>query len=233
MRNSIATALALSVLLAFNLRADAACIPSVPMLHGLDSYFACDDGGPVSALAYQLTDPLGTNTGYEDIVLEGPPFDGHVTVQTDWSNYGITGCPVTTVGPQRVVLVVQDRLGKGLIVSFSGADPSLGYFVETSHPFDTSTSQIAPLRCGDRSGQPTIVSQTESVPGQVNLSLRFQPPLVYSDCDAGSVGISLGTTCTDSFQANATLAGLYTSVQACTGAADLRRSYYRRNCSIH
>src|SRR2546422_1028695 len=112
----------------------------------------------------------------------------------------VTGCPVTTVGPQRVVLVVQDRLGKGLIVSFSGADPSLGYFVETAHPFDTSTSQIAPLRCGDRSGQPTIVSQTESVPGQVNLRLRFQPPLVYSDCDAGSVGISLGTTCTDSFQ---------------------------------
>ena len=28
------------------------CLGSVPMIHGLDSYFLCEDAVPVSALAY-------------------------------------------------------------------------------------------------------------------------------------------------------------------------------------
>jgi len=107
-------------------QAVAYCPVSVPMYHGFDSYFACANAqGPVSAFAYQVSNPISVNTGFEIIATNLGP--NAVQISTDWANGGIVGCPVTPAGNQRVVILVQANDGKGLIVSLSGANPSLGY----------------------------------------------------------------------------------------------------------
>jgi hypothetical protein len=199
----------------------AACAFSVPMFHGLDSYFACADTGPVAGFAYQLTNPTGVNTGVEDIVSEGVLGDGRVQISTDWGTGGIVGCPISPAGPQRIVIAVQGNDGKGLFVSLSGANPDLGYLVEAAHKFDPETGLAFPLPCGDSGGAPAIVSQSSSG-GMVTVSLHFTAPTVYSDCDPDSVGIVAGVgTCPDNFVAVATPGRIFTRVGPCTTAPDM------------
>src|SRR5258705_7950489 len=107
-------------------RAYAACGGSVPMFHGLDSYFICSNFTPVFAYAYQLSQPLTVNTGTE--VISRNLAVGEEVIATDWANAGIVGCPVVG-GNHRVMIVVQGSDGQGIIVSLSGADPGLGYVV--------------------------------------------------------------------------------------------------------
>src|SRR5437867_1799179 len=82
----------------------AACPLSVPVVHAFDSFFACADASNVSALAYEIADPLAVNTGTLDIACEaygsgactgnsGVQDDGMVTIETDWSYPDAAGCP--------------------------------------------------------------------------------------------------------------------------------------------
>ena len=215
-RAILVTALIVGALFVLAPDVHGAC-SSVPMFHGLDSYFICSNFSPVFAYASQLSQPLTVNTGSETITRNLAA--GAVVVATDWGNGGILGCPQTPLGNTRVMIVVQGSDGQGIIVSISGADPGLGYIVETAHPFDAAGSTIFPLACSRQAGAPTIISK--QVSGlQVTLDLHFERPLVYSDCDPDSVGMAGlgGTTCPDAFSANSSVSDIYTSLQPCTGA---------------
>jgi hypothetical protein len=204
------------------------------MIHGLDDYFLCDDAVPVSALAYQISNAAGANSGTADILCETTfSFDcqdpqglgdGKTQVQTDWGNPGFYGCPFGPTGPQRVAIVAQGSDGKGLIISLSGADSDIGYLVEAAHKFDPATGLAHSLPCSDAAGQPRIRSRTTGADGRVTLDLHMAAPLVSTDCDPDSVGIMVGlNTCPDAFTPSSAVGRLYTSVQPCRGPQDLRR----------
>jgi hypothetical protein len=200
-------------------KAYAICGGSVPMIHGLDSYFACDNSkGPVSAFSYLLSAPTTTNTGTEFIAvnLSTDPVN-KVQIQTDWGNGGILGCPQDATGNHRVMIVVQATDGTGLLASISGVDASVGYLVETAHTYDGAGGAL-PLNCTNQNGRPQVTLLTSSA-----ISVKVTPPHIYSDCDPNSVGIAaLGDTCPDGFNgASATVGGIYTSTQPCATRPDV------------
>jgi hypothetical protein len=174
------------------------------------------------------------NTGTERILCEaydgarctgfsGSPGDGQATIETDWMNPGVLGCPVGPDGPQRVVIVVagMGRLaGTSLLVSISGAHPDLGYLVEAAHPYDAATETIRPLICQDSA---FVVARSS---GQA--IVRFVLPPVRSDCEAGSLGAAfpeLGT-CPDAFSPQVAPGSVYALRQPCTEIIDLRRGLW-------
>lgn len=210
------------------------CQFSVPMFHGLDSYFECADALPVPSFAYQISAPDSVNTGTADIICETLGIDcsdlrglgdGRIRVQMDWGNAGISLCPsYPDTGNERIALVVQGTDGQGLVLSLSGADPAIGYLVEAAHKFDPVTGLAHPLPCSDAAGQPQVTSRTTGADGRVTLDLHLAAPLVYTDCDPDSVGMLGGlNTCPDGFTPASSVARLYTSVQPCDRAPDLRR----------
>ena len=213
---------------------DSPCPFSIPMFHGLDSYFQCADARPVAALAYQITAADSVTSGTLDIICDtigsidcSDPSglgDGTIQVQMNWGNSGVSGCPFPVPGPPRLAIVVQGTDGNGLIVSLSGADPAIGYLVEAAHKFDPVTGLAHPLPCGDAAGQPQITSRTTGADGRVTLDLHLEAPQVHTDCDPDSVGVAGGlNTCPDAFNPDSAVARLYTSVQPCDRAPDLRR----------
>jgi len=216
----------------------AVCPTSVPVLHAFGSFFAWADSTSVSALAYEIADPLAVNTGTLDIACEafdgvacfgnsGVQGDGMVTIETDWGYPGAAGCPASPElpFPQRIVVVVQDSDSNGIVVSLSGADPSLGYAVEAAHKFDPATGTVAPLAC--RHNRPTLVSYVENPDGTVFVRLHLDPPLVYSDCDPDSLGVlAVGTTCPDAFSPAASVDNLYVKQGPCVPSVDLRRAQW-------
>lgn len=220
-------------------RLEAACSVPVPMYHGLDSYFVCPDGRPVYAFAYQLSDPTVTNSGTEKIACEafdgvvcytgGSVGDGRVTIETNWVNPGIVGCPVLPdVGAQRVVIVVVgwgDGFGRGLVVSVSGSSPANGYLVEAAHRLDAATMTPRPLDCR------SVVSSAVIVSGE--MIVHFISPAVYTDCDPDSIGFNLpslpggaASTCTDDFHPTVGLGPVYTLVQPCADPVDIHKELW-------
>jgi len=196
----------------------ARCGSTVPMIHGFGGYFACDNSrGPVSAFAYQLSNPTANNTGTEII---GRSFGtGQVDIQTDWGNANIVGCPQIGGANTRVMIVVQANDGTGILASISGASGALafGYTVETAQTFlgfDPVTGQVltTPLPCTSQNGRPVVRGV-----GPSSVDIHVDPPRIFSDCDSGSVGEALGDACVDGFAGTTTggIGGIYTSIQPC------------------
>jgi putative metal-binding protein len=216
-------------------RVHAFCPMSVLMSHTSDAYFECEDGRPVFALAYQLSEPFLVNTGAEDIVCEelngttciyasGSIGDRRVTIETDWGNPGMVGCPVSPDGPQRVVILLVtdssrtpspfDRFGSALIVSLGGAnvDQTGSYFIEMAHPAD-----LSPLACGETTA---VVGFSRA---EITLQLTRAP--FHSDCEPGSLGES-GGVCVDAFRPALSFGPVYTRLQRCVDPIDPHRSLW-------
>ena len=215
----------------------APCGQPVLLGHSQGSYFVCaDSGGKVAAYAYQLSLPTTVSTGAQNIVClafdgsscfgsAGTVGDSQVTIESDWSNPAIAGCPVDASGGHRIVLVTQCADGKGVIVSLSGADSSLAYTVEAAHPYNSTAGTFQPLTAGVTNGRPQLVGNATVSGGSATMLLRFAKPIIYTDCDAGSLGVSLGSTCVDGVfptgrdpnvaDSAVTMGHVYTSSQPC------------------
>jgi len=173
--------------------------------HGFGAYFVCDDSRIVGAYAYQLSSPLLVSTGFQKIYCTAPDGvncfgnsgPGQVTIESDWSNPAIAACPVDASGGHRIIIAVQCSDGKGLLVSLSGADSSINYLVEAAHPSDPSGSVFQPLVAGAQNGRPIINGSASVTGGSATMSLHFNKPIIYTDCDNGSLGMVLGSTCVD------------------------------------
>jgi len=208
------------------------CATPLPLAQ-YSTYFTCADAAPVAAVAYQLTNPLLTNTGAVDIVCEGlggfcylnsgVAGDGQVTIESDWFLSGIVGCPWGALsGYQRVVIAVQGNDGRGILASIN-ADSLGSYTVDYAHKFDSSGGLHTPipLPCTDAAGAPEMLSQVSEA-GSVTVSLRFKFPPVFSDCDPDSLGIAENSGgCNDSFTAVTMPARVYSRVGPCTTAPPL------------
>jgi hypothetical protein len=205
------------------------CGAIVPVGHYFDSYFACPDEGLRGAYEYTQSDPLVTNSDSVDILCEaaavgictqpasGVPGDGRVTIESDWYGSQMNGCPIPDFVPRRLVIVTASgspQGGSALIVSISGLDPGLQYSVEAAHPFDPATQSIGPLSCGPTSRMMGFNGST--------LTLRFWLPSVRTDCDPGSVGATLGSTCPDNFLPRPFFGPVYTLTQPCSDPVDLK-----------
>ena len=208
----------------------AVCTGPVAMAH-FESYFVCPDAASVGAFAWQLTAPDVTNTGAVDILCattnasncinpaSGTVGDGRATIETDWYNPGISGCPVFPNAPQRVAIAAAGGSATGglsLLVSLAG-DFTWTYTVEMAHPIEPQSGTIAPLACI------TAATVIDAQPG--SLELRFEPTAIRSDCDADSAGQYWGT-CTDGFAPQIAFGPVYEKVQGCADAVDLRRSLW-------
>jgi len=208
----------------------ASCTALTPMFHALDSYFLCPDQGWTGAFAYQLSSPGSANTGAVEVLCEaqepircpntgsGGPGDGKATIQTDWMNPGIVGCPKVAGINQRVLIVVASgdpRSGASLLVSIAGSNPDYGYIVEVAHPYDALTDQILPLACG------SSVAVRDVQVGFIDL--QFSPLAVRSDCDEGTVGDHpFVNICTAPLGLSVATGPVYTRVQPCADPVDLR-----------
>jgi Putative metal-binding motif/Thrombospondin type 3 repeat len=201
------------------------------------SYLACQDQGWVSAYAYQISDPAGVNSDGIDILCEamttqaGPQClasdqsgglgDGSVTITTDWQIPGMVGCPIGEGGvANRIAIIVAtgtQRYGTSLLMSLAGTSPD-GYKVELAHPFDSTTGEILHLTCG------SSVNVTDVQVGVI--TLQFQPPVIHTDCDHGTVGELAGVCNTAPFAPTLATGPVYTRIQPCADPVDLRRSLW-------
>lgn len=184
---------------------------SVPMIHGLDSFFQCDNSrGPVSAFAYQVASPTTVNTGGENIGVNLGA--GMVQILTDWGNNLIVGCPQVGGVNTRVIISVQANDGTGALLSLSGVDPNIGYLVEAAHKFDPVSGLAFPVPCTSRNGRPIVRLVTATT-----VDIHVDPPFVQSDCDPDSVGVAGlgGSTCPDGFVGQGSIGHIFTSIQAC------------------
>ncbi|HEV8700449.1 MAG TPA: MopE-related protein [Candidatus Polarisedimenticolia bacterium] len=108
--------------------------------------------------------------------------------------------------------------GSALIVSLSGADPSVGYLVESAHSFDPATGLLAPLSCG-------LTVQPLGTAGG-HLILRFTHPPIHTDCDPESIGVLALSTCQDAFLPTLSYGQVYTLTQRCSSRVDVRREFW-------
>jgi hypothetical protein len=210
-------------------QAYASCGGSVPMFHQLGGFFQCDNSrGPVASLAYEISNSA-VNSG--TFVITQPLDPTSVAVNFDWGNDGINGCPQDATGfpgtnLHRIMIVVVANDGTGLLATISGADPQSTYQVENAHPFDGSN--ILPIPCTNQNGKPNVLSVSSS-----SISLHFNTPLVFSDCDPNSVAVlGLGLVCPDGFTDQGSIAGIYTSVQTCGTSPYLDRTA-TNTCSLN
>ncbi|MGH9750563.1 MAG: MopE-related protein [Candidatus Polarisedimenticolia bacterium] len=210
------------------------------------------DNFQVTSYAWVLSDPAGANSGAVDIDCQaeeeqpgclgsGIYGDRRLSISSDWSAPGMAGCPVADGLPRRLVLVVSQGttqghaietaaapppdpspelhippppIGRAVIVSLAGI-ADFGYLVEGAHPF--REGEVLPLECRETV---QVVSQ-EPVTGEV--TVVFSPPLIHTDCDAGSVG-EAASLCTDAFAPDVRWGPVYTLRQSCTRRVDPRRT---------
>lgn len=247
MKTAVVRAIEFCVIVSFSISAVwGACSMPVQIGHGLDSYLLCDDRSPVQAFIYEITDPSAGGSGVVRVECRatgatpdpgigltcngsgaGVLGDGQVAIETDAYIPAWIGCPAPAgQTPKRLVLVVADGSGRGLLLSVSGLDPGFGYYFETAHAYDETNGTIGPVACGSTSGRPGLrgVSVTQGV---ATLHLHMDRPVIYSDCDPGSLGRFIvdsggGNPCADDFSADLSLGALYTRVDACPSAGSPR-----------
>ena len=198
----------------------AACSGPTALGHQINSGLFCDDSTFVQAFIYEIGAPLSDNSGRLRVACRytgatdpglgsdclgsgsGVPNDGQIDFETDPFLNQWVGCPAPPGAiPVRIAAVVVDSKGQSLILSVSGHDATLGYQFEGAHPYDPATGAIGMLSCGTTSGRPKIL--TYSLSGSTaTVGIHQDKPVVYSDCDAGTLGQFLqqtagGTSCDD------------------------------------
>ncbi|HET8946573.1 MAG TPA: hypothetical protein VFQ07_06290, partial [Candidatus Polarisedimenticolia bacterium] len=176
----------------------AACLASRPLQHlpGFSdgNWLACDDSTGVSAFAWSQGNPTAIQSSATPLACVaadaqcdggGVLGDDVVTIESDWSLPPFMGCPANadSVG---LVVRASDGTGVTLLLSLDRLGAGMGYSVTAAHRADASSGLPFPLACG--AAQPTIGSVTAGSPGFIQVTAHFPNPVVYSDCDAESLG---------------------------------------------
>ena len=233
--------------------AHAVCFESVGLRHEFaGDYLECQNPVPAGQVyAYALHAAATINSDGVDISCEafngitcwadsGDLNDGRITVEGDWGNPGMVGCPVEPSGTQRIVVVVSNGTvpgfallgtgstdapgsldvvpppprGRSLILTVHTADQLGYYLLDAAHP-----SAGGGLPCEET----LVVDPSVPFTGRVSLALRA--PTVHSDCDPGTLGFEYGL-CTDAFAPDVRLGPVYYLIQSCAGPVDPRRALW-------
>ena len=203
---SLATVVALCAL--YPTVASAQCAVSTPFGNRTTTTFAiCDDSGPVRGVA-EAFDAIGTLIQTTDdrfictdasqsaqggpcsITAAGIAGDNQVTMNGNWGNFGVSGCPLQGLFRGRNFVNITDASGGQLLFSV-GFDAAGGFFrYEDAWPADGSN-----LACSNPRTAVEVLNQT-TVGNVADVQLRCLPPPIFSDCDATSRGGGVGSvTC--------------------------------------
>lgn len=216
----------------------APCTVPAFMQHQSSS-FTCRDKTEVAALAWQR-DNAANHSGTEDIACEangvdrcisgGTLDDGIVTIDFNWANPLISGCPIIAGVPQRVMVWVQCNDGMGILASVGGAsvDATGGYIVDLAHKFAGSGDPSTPDPVVAGNGRPTVNSATNNADGTATLDLTFPQLPILSDCDPDSVGTAFGL-CTDQIRPAAARGRVFTRIQTCGTFPNIDRALWTLN----
>jgi hypothetical protein len=227
----------------------ATCGTPQPLQHIIGMFFqGCPDATPVAGYAYVEGAAATINTSRTgapniDIVCEeGAPAlteqgslcqpeaggigDGNVTVSFDWGGplqTNAAACPnaagVPGVGRNTVQVVAND--GSQILMSVGYSVDFAGYILEMAHPGDG----FSPVSCSQNNGM-TLVSQVAAGTQAANVCVAQGAPPIYTDCDAGSGGVSFGNTCTGGTATPPSVApgNLYTTTGPCDVAPNQNRT---------
>ena len=225
-------------------RNEATCPNALPEAHFLGAWFEnCPDTTPVSASAFLLSNPLGVNSGVNDIVCReagsltsqfndcqpeaGTIGDGHVTLQFDWGGIYVpptTACPDHAGAPgeaYRTMVHVVHGSGRSIILSLSYQTDFSSYVIEATHPLDGSV--FTPLSCADPGRQVLHLDQISAANGSIGVDVTLSAPLITSDCDPGTGGEALGSCPVGPSAIPPTTRGrVYTKTLPCGASTDLR-----------
>jgi hypothetical protein len=229
------------------------CSQSQALANFLGYFENCFDGmpgGPAVPLSGFAYAPGTTaTTGTSNIVCEfegevaqgaggcfgaGIVGDTFVTIDANWANAGVTGCPNPTFQPGigRNVIAIRDYNG-GAIITSVGYDINLpGYIVDLAFPAETGVGSCLDTTTGRPFSQGVVIrgvsKSGDSSTTNVTVDALAMAPRVLTDCDSTSVGIVAETgTCTEGLDGVRFDRGnLYYVAGDCSGAnaLDLRRA---------
>jgi hypothetical protein len=234
--------------------ASATCPNSLPVQHGLGSFFAnCPDAAPVDGYLYVLGQDATMNSNSTtaaagadqkiDFVCEatgtqteqlidcqpeaGGPGDGQVTVSFDWGGINLSNgsvCPNPGGVPGTARNIIQVVANDG-----SSLVATVGFSGDFGYYLVEAAgpADFAPLSCSSDNGL-TLVSGTPGLQAFTYCLQQAGAP-VHDDCDPGSAGAQFYNTCQGGTGTPIVSApgNLYTRTAPCAGTPDLRRSAWQ------
>lgn len=177
---------------------------SNPVQHALGGWFTnCSDAEPVGGFIYTLGSADTINSAGVDVVCEvggaqsgqgiqcqpepGVAGDGIVTVSFDYGNPGtFPGCPNPDLlfeAPRQVIHVIADD-GSSVLTTVGWARDLAQYGVDFSQP---DSFPPGPLECGSEGHGIEVLRLVGGT-----LEARLVAPLLHSDCDPGTWGVTGG-----------------------------------------
>ena len=234
--------------------ASATCPNSLPVQHGLGSFFEhCPDLAPVDGYLYVLGQDATMNSNSTtaaagadqkiDFVCEatgatteqlidcqpeaGIPGDGNVTISFDWGGINLSNgsvCPNPGGAPGIARNVIQVVANDG-----SSLIATVGFSGDFGYYLVDSagSADFAPISCSQTNGL-TLVSNTAGLQANTVCVQQAGAP-VHDDCDPNSAGTQFYNTCQGG-TGTALVSGpgnLYTRTGPCVVTPDLRRSAWQ------
>ena len=188
------------------------CPDSAPFQHALGGSFS---GIPEANAGGRVSEIGGTaNSGVSPFLCTaqvtpgidfcqpeaGTPFDGAVTLQGNWGNGGIDGCPVDISsapdGDSPIVAIVTSSSGEGttahqgkyVVAAVGWSGVVLSYMFDLAHPsLDPQTGNVGPLGSANIP-TPHIGSIVNNGNGTANVSLDWSAATTYDDCAKNALG---------------------------------------------
>jgi len=193
------------------------CPDSVPFYHGLGGFLSGLPEGGARASVTKLGSP-GINGGVSGYLctaastpgLEfcqpeaGSAVDGNVTINGNWANPGVTGCPVDIVsaadGDSPIVAMVSSSSGEGTaahsgkytILSLGWSAQLQSYLFDLAHPDLDPVNGTAGALGSTNIPSPRIISLTNNGNGTANVSLQWDAAVIYTDCTQNAIGTCPG-----------------------------------------
>lgn len=231
--------------------AGATCPNTLPVQHGLGSFFTnCKDAQPVDGYIYVLGQDATMNSNSTtaaagadqkiDFVCEatgvqteqgidcfpeaGVAGDNNVVVMYDWGGINLSNgatCPNAGGVPGLARNVIQ-------VVANDGASliATVGFSVDFGYYVveAAGSADFAPMECSQTNGM-TLVSNTAGLQANTVCVGQTAPP-VYTDCDPNSAGAQFYNTCQGGTGTAVTVApgNLFTRTGPCDVTPDLRRA---------
>ncbi|HKQ97390.1 MAG TPA: thrombospondin type 3 repeat-containing protein [Candidatus Polarisedimenticolia bacterium] len=186
------------------------CPQTTPYLHGLGGSFTGLNEASVSGFALKLGDTT-VNSGSRVFICtsestvgiaycqpESAPI-GAVTIDGDWGNPGVSGCPVTYGDPNGaspIAVLVTSVEGEGnathggryVLMSVGWWADTLSYLMDLAHPdLDPVTGVAGPLGAA-QIPLPHVTSLDDHGNGTASVLLEWNAVVVYDECALNPVG---------------------------------------------
>jgi hypothetical protein len=193
------------------------CSDSVAFYHGVGGFLTGLPEGAARGSVTKLGSP-GINAGTSGWLCTaqftpgmefcqpeaGSPVDGNATINGNWTNVGVTGCPVdlgTAVdGDSPIVALVSSSTGEGTaahsgkytILSVGYAQGMQSYLFDLAHPDLDPVNGTAGALGSTNIPSPRITGLTNNGNGTANVTLEWDAAVAFTDCTLNAIGTCPG-----------------------------------------